>query len=171
MSKPSSKKSVIEKNNNPLFKEFVSSAFRTGLKDTISLMSNAEVSFEKTEIRMDWKTEGQISGVINFETTEFRGSLYIHFSGSALIKICNQMTGEKYTEVCPEVIDCIGEISNMAYGVAKGKLDYLKLNFTLSLPHATETKELVRLPHTPHLAIPFNIYDQRCLLEVSLFRK
>lgn len=156
---------------NPLFKENVINAICVGLQETLSMMAQVQAKFEKPSIEMIWKTKGDVTGVIDFETTNFRGSLYIHFPSEVLIKIYNTMVGESQTTVTPEVIDCIGEISNMAYGVAKGKLDPLKLNFSMSLPKALKTPELKRIAATPHLLIPFIVYDKTCLLEVTLGTK
>lgn len=156
--------------NNPLFKEHVINAICVGVQDTLMMMAQVKVSFEKPTIELIWKTKGDVTGVIDFETTNFRGSLYIHFPSDVLIKLYNTMVGENLTAVTPEVVDCIGEISNMAYGVAKGKLDPLKLNFSMSLPKSMKTNELKRMP-SPHLLIPFMVYEQRCVLEITLGKK
>jgi CheY-specific phosphatase CheX len=154
-----------------LFKENIINAFCTGLKETLTMMAKVECSFEKPSIEFMWKTEGDISGVVDFDTTEFKGSIYIHFPASVLIQIYNHMVGESYTEANSEVLDCIGEISNMAYGVAKGKLDPLQLKFSMSLPKPYKTPDLRRLPAVPHLLIPFRVFDKRCLLEITLSKK
>jgi CheY-specific phosphatase CheX len=156
--------------SNPLFKENVINAICVGVQDTLSMMAQVQAVFEKPTIEMTWKTQGDVTGVINFETTNFRGSLYIHFPSEVLIKLYNTMVGETLTTVSPEVVDCIGEISNMAYGVAKGKLDPLKLNFSMSIPKSMKTSELNRVP-SPHLLIPFKVYDKKCLLEITLGTK
>lgn len=164
------KKSDSPDNNNPLFKENVINAICVGVQDTLNMMAQVQATFEKPTIEMAWKTHGDATGVIDFETTSFRGSLYIHFPSDVLIKLYNTMVGESITSVSPEVIDCIGEISNMAYGVAKGKLDPLKLNFSMSLPKSLKTSDLQRMP-SPHLLILFKVYDQKCALEITLGSK
>ncbi len=156
--------------NNPLFKEHVINAICVGVQDTLGMMAQVKAAFEKPTIEMTWKTKGDVTGVIDFETSAFRGSLYIHFPSDVLIKLYNTMVGENLTAVSPEVVDCIGEISNMAYGVAKGKLDPLKLNFSMSIPKSMKTTELKRMP-APHLLIPFRVYEQRCVLEITLGKK
>jgi len=157
--------------DSPLFKENVINAICVGLQDTLSTMAQVSSTFDKPTIEFAWKTVGDVSGVIDFETKDFRGSMYIHFPSAALIKIYNTMVGENQTTLTPEVVDCIGEISNMAYGVAKGKLDPLKLEFTMSLPKAVKTPELKRLAAVPHLLIPFKVFDTKCMLEITLRAK
>ena len=156
--------------SNPLIKENVINAICVGVQDTLSMMAQVQATFEKPTIEMVWKNHGDVTGVINFETTDFRGSLYIHFPSEVLIKLYNTMVGENLTSVSPEVVDCIGEISNMAYGVAKGKLDPLHLNFSMSLPKSMKTADLKRMP-SPHLLIPFRVYDKKCVLEITLGKK
>lgn len=170
MSEAAKKAATPVTDNNPLFKEHVINAICVGVQDTLSMMAQVKANFEKPTIEMDWKSHGDVTGVIDFETTNFRGSLYIHFPSEVLIKLYNTMVGENLTSVSPEVVDCIGEISNMAYGVAKGKLDPLKLNFSMSLPKSLKTSDLKRVP-TPHLLIPFKVYEQKCVLEITLGKK
>lgn len=170
MSDAAKKAETPKADNNPLFKENVINAICVGVQDTLSMMAQVQAKFDKPSIEMTWKNHGDVTGVINFETTDFRGSLYIHFPSEVLIKLYNTMVGETLTTVSPEVVDCIGEISNMAYGVAKGKLDPLKLNFSMSLPKSMKTSELKRMP-APHLLIPFNVYDKKCVLEITLGKK
>lgn len=165
------KKTEQPKADSPLFKENVINAICVGVQDTLSMMAQVQAAFEKPSIELTWKTKGDVTGVIDFETNNFRGSLYIHFPSDVLIKLYNTMVGENQTTLTPEVIDCIGEISNMAYGVAKGKLDPLQLNFSMSLPKALKTTELKRIAAAPHLLIPFKVYDQKCLLEITLGTK
>jgi CheY-specific phosphatase CheX len=170
MSTAAKKADTPKTDSNPLFKENVINAICVGVQDTLSMMAQVKAVFEKPTIEMVWKTQGDVTGVIDFETTNFRGSLYIHFPSEVLIKLYNTMVGESLTTVSPEVVDCIGEISNMAYGVAKGKLDPLKLNFSMSLPKSMKTTELKRMA-APHLLIPFKVYDKRCVLEITLGTK
>ncbi len=165
------KKVETPKEENPLFKENMIKAVCEGLKETLSTMAQIEIAFGKPSIEFSWKTTGEVSGVIDFETKDFRGSVYIHFPSEVLIKIYNQLVGENQTELTPEVVDCIGEISNMAYGVAKGKLDPLNLQFTMSLPKPVKTPELKRLPTVPHLLVPFKVFEKNCQLEITLGSK
>jgi CheY-specific phosphatase CheX len=162
------KKAESPREENPLFQENVINALCVGLQETITMMAQVKITFGKPSIELSWKTTGDVSGVVEFETKDFRGSVYIHFPGDVLIKLYNQMVGESLTTVSPEVVDCIGEISNMAYGVAKGKLDPLQLKFTMSLPKTFKTTDLNRLATVPHLLIPFNAYDKECQLEITL---
>ena len=156
---------------NPLFKESMIKAVCEGLTETLFTMAQVKITFDKPSIEFTWKTLGDVSGVINFETTSFRGSVYIHFPSDVLIKMYNHMVGESQTELTADVIDCIGEISNMAYGVAKGKLDPLQLQFTMSLPKTSKTKELNRLTTVPHLLVPFKVYEKKCMMEITLGAK
>lgn len=156
---------------NPIFQDNVMNAFCVGLKDTLQMMAQVDTTFDKPSIQMNWKTQGNISGVVDFETKDFKGSIYIHFPDLVLINLYNKMVGENCTEMSPEVMDCIGEISNMAYGVAKGKLDPLQLKFSMSLPKVFKTPDLKRLPNVPHLLIPFNLFDKPCQLEITIGKK
>lgn len=164
------KKPAEVKEESPIFRMEVIEAFCNGLKETLNTMATVEVVFGKSSIATEWITEDIISGCIDFETAQFRGSIFLHLSNEALIKLYNQMMSENNTELSSEIIESIGEISNIAYGVAKGKLDPLQMQFSMSLPKLVKTKTLNRVP-TPHLKLPFHIYDQQCHLEISLGKR
>lgn len=157
-------------NQSPEFNEKIINAFCEGLQKTIESMANVKIAFGKPSLELNWKTTGDITGIVDFDTSNFKGSIYIHFHKISLINFYNTILGENQTDINEDVIDCIGEISNMAYGVAKGILDPLKLNFSMSLPKKLRTIELSRL-NTPHILIPFVLFEKDCQLEISLFKK
>lgn len=171
MSNSEKKVPADQSSASPIFQESIINSFCSGLSETVETMGGAKITFGKASIEFNWKTEGDISGIVDFETEKFKGSLYIHFPSEVLIKIYNHMVGEEQTEMSPEVMDCIGEISNMAYGVAKQKLDPLQLKFSMSIPKVSKTTELSRLVQSPHLLIPFYLYEKQCQLEVLLMQK
>lgn len=167
MSNVAKKKPVETREESPIFRMEVIEAFCTGLKETLTTMAAVEVSFGRSTIASDWISDDIISACIEFETSQFRGSIFLHLPNQAIIKLYNQMMGENHVEITTEIIESIGEISNIAYGVAKGKLDPLQMHFSMSLPKLVKTKYLNRLP-SPHLNLPFQIYDYQCNLEISL---
>lgn len=171
MNKALKNKAASTGESSSLFSPNVINAFCAGINDTLKTMAQVEVTFGKPTIEKDWLSFGDITGVIDFETQEFKGSIYIHFQDKTLMKIYTQMLGEECQSMSPEVLDCIGEISNMAYGVAKGKLDPLQMNFSMSIPKPSKTADLIRLNQIPHLRIPFKIESEDCLLEVTLGKK
>jgi CheY-specific phosphatase CheX len=167
----SAKKTSPQGGGQSLFSQNVINAFCVGINDTLKTMAQVEVAFGKPSVEMQWQAFGDITGVVDFETADYKGSIYIHFQDKTLMKIYSLLLGEECESMGPEVLDCIGEISNMAYGVAKGKLDPLQMKFSMSIPKPTKTKDLIRLGQTPHLSIPFKILNEDCLLEVTLNKK
>lgn len=153
-----------------LFQQNVVNSVCEGLQETLKMMNDIEVTFEKSSFETSWKTQGEASGIIDFEAEKFKGSLYIHFPFDVLVKLYNQMIGENHTEFSDEIMNCIGEISNMAYGVAKTKLDRFQFKLSMSIPKVSKTKDLKRIP-SPHFLIPFKIHDQLCHLELTISPK
>lgn len=165
------KKTEPQAGGQSIFSQNLINAFCVGINDTLKTMAQIDVSFGKPSVETTWQSFGDITGVVDFDTQDYKGSIYIHFQDKTLMKIYSMMLGEECGSMGPEVLDCIGEISNMAYGVAKGKLDPLKMKFSMSIPKPTKTKDLTRIAQAPHLRIPFKIVDEDCLLEVTLTKK
>ena len=157
-------------NNNPIFDKRVIEAFSNGLRETLQMMAQVDVNFETARIENQWQKVGDVSGLIEFKSPPFAGSIYIHLPKEILFHVYEQMVGEKYTELSKDVLDSIGEISNMAYGVAKGKLNPLGFEFNMSIPKVCLTADLNRVPGIPHLLIPFSIQSRKCQLEILIHK-
>lgn len=164
------KADVSAPNNSPIFDKRVIEAFSNGLKETLQMMAQVDISFEAARIENKWNTVGDVSGLIDFQSPPFAGAIYIHLPKEILFHVYEQMVGEKYTELSKDVLDSIGEISNMAYGVAKGKLNPLGFEFNMSIPKVCLTQDLNRIPGTPHLLIPFSIHGKKCQIEILIHK-
>jgi len=108
--------------------------------------------------------EWDISAVIGL-SGEAQGAVVISMRNELAIRLVDIITGSKHTsvgtEVDKEVIDAIGEISNIIAGNAKKGLEN-DFHVNISLPTIVKgNNHLVGWPHfqTRCICIPFSIFD------------
>ena len=112
---------------------------------------------------------GDITGIIGL-TGHVEGSLAVSFSESCVLKIVENMIGEKYPELNEEVADAVGELTNMISGDARSQLQKVGFDFTAAIPTVIRRKD-----HTVrHIAeggttvmIPFSTDDGNFYVEAS----
>ena len=67
------------------------------------------------------KAQGDISGVLEI-SGDLKGSAVISFSEKSILGIVSAMFGEDMTEINDEILDAVGEISNMVAGHVTTKI-------------------------------------------------
>ena len=77
---------------------------------------------------------GDISGLIGMVSPETKGSLSITFDTSLALATMQGMVGEAPNEVNEEIIDLVGEITNMVTGGAKRLLSDKGFEFDMATP-------------------------------------
>ncbi len=81
------------------------------------------------------KTFGPLSGEISLAGANVSGGLCISFEESCIISLVNNMLGESYQEIVPEVSDALGEITNMITSGAKKDLAEAGLKIGMAIPN------------------------------------
>jgi chemotaxis protein CheX len=112
-------------------------------------------------------THFEISGVIGLSGNAI-GTVVLSFSKEVAIQAANVMLMAEMTELTPDVVDAVGELTNMVAGGAKSKLEELQLS--ISLPNViTGAGHEVRFPSdvTP-ICIPFESPWGPLTVEVGL---
>ncbi|OQY53188.1 MAG: chemotaxis protein CheX [Desulfobacteraceae bacterium 4572_89] len=87
------------------------------LDTTAFVKVKPEIPFLKTK----QKAQGDISGVLEI-SGDLNGSAAISFSEKSILGIVSAMFGEEMTEINEEIIDAVGEISNMVAGHVTTKI-------------------------------------------------
>lgn len=108
-----------------------SKPFVDALKETFSVMMQADLTVHSPSIKEGSKTPGDITAVIGMNGTlvkegqedkDFKGQLLVSFKEDVYLKIASAMLMEEFTEYNDEVADVGGEIVNIVMGNAKKTL-------------------------------------------------
>jgi chemotaxis protein CheX len=143
---------------NP-FIEAVGKVFKTVL--------NCDVERRKLSLKKSDSPSYEISGVIGL-SGKTAGVVVLSLSAPVAFKAVETMLGTPVSEINADVVDAIGELTNMIAGNAKTALAHLEMS--LGLPSIiTGASHSIRFAsHVPPLCIPFETPWGPLTLEVSL---
>lgn len=99
--------------------------------EVFSTMLGSELSRGELSLNARFHPEHDISGVIGL-SGDATGTVIVSVDTDVALSAARAMLGEKPTEVNADVIDAVGELTNMIAGKSKSLLEHLDL--TLALP-------------------------------------
>jgi len=100
----------------------------------MSTMAQMELIPEKPRLKKNEIALGDVSGLIGMVSEQAKGSLSITFEGGLALATMKNMVGEAPDEINEEIIDLVGEITNMVTGGAKRMLSEKGIEFDMATP-------------------------------------
>lgn len=141
-----------------------------GVIETLQTMAGVKSEFEKAFTEKNWKPNNDVSVFLDLTSEPFTGQIRFHFNKIALSKLYEKLLGTPINADAPEVLDCLGEVSNMCYGFAKAKLNEKGYKLQMTIPHPCKTEELPEVVSAhPHIIIPFKVFNEACQIQVVIF--
>ena len=143
--------------------------FIKGTTNVLKTMAFIEPIAGKPFLKKDQSSKCDVSGIIGL-TGDAKGSLAISFTASCIFAILQNMVGETYTEMNEEVLDAVGELTNMISGDARKNLESEGLIITAAIPTIISGKDHV-IKHIitgPSIIIPFSTAHGIFVLDVCL---
>jgi chemotaxis protein CheX len=113
--------------------EFIN-PFLSSMLNVMSTMAQMELVPEKPKLKNGPASKGDVSGLIGMTSDQAKGSLSITFDAALAIATMKKMVGEGPDEVNDEIIDLVGEITNMVTGGAKRILSEKGFEFSMATP-------------------------------------
>ena len=144
--------------------------FLNATVNVLSTMAQTTATAGKPHLKKDSTTFGEVTGVIGMSGANVAGNMIISFDKTAILNIVSQMLGEAYQEINKDIVDAVGEITNMICGGAKTELTPLGLDIQMASPIMLCGKgtEINQLGETPVLVIPFSTPNGSFVVEASL---
>ena len=147
--------------------------FLKGTGEVLMKMASLTVSPEKPYAKTGDLAPGDISGIIGI-TGDAMGSLAISFSEACICSIVTGMLGELHMEIDREVIDAVGELTNMISGAARSRMEKDGMILYAAIPTVVFGKEhtVKHILNHPSIVIPFQtdggvFYVDVCLKTVK----
>ncbi len=142
------------------------------LKATLNVlktMAFTEATPGKPYLKKEPTATGDISGIVGL-TGEVEGSLSITFTEPCICHIVSNMFGEPVEGINPDVVDAVGEITNMISGDARRELEEKGVVLKGSLPSVITGKghTINHITSGPVIAIPFETQAGSFTVEVSM---
>jgi chemotaxis protein CheX len=145
--------------------EYINS-FITSLVHTFQTMLDCEVKRGQPVLKENLTPKFEVSGVIGLSGKAV-GTVVLSLSKDVAVKAASHLLMFEYTELNSEVIDAVGELTNVVAGAAKSQMEEYQL--MTSLPNViTGLDHEVRFPSdvTP-ICVPFSTKWGALALEVG----
>jgi len=118
--------------------------FITSLINAFDTMVGCKVRREDVSLKEGINPKHEVSGVIGLSGNA-KGTVVLSISKDVALKAAAAMLMEEMTEINDEVVDAIGELTNMVAGRAKAELQEYSLS--ISLPNVVTGRDYeIRFP-------------------------
>ncbi len=144
-------------------------AFVDGTVSVLKTMAFVEPKAGSPYIKNDDFAHGDISGIIGLAGS-FKGSLALSFSSTCILNIVSNMLGEQITEINNDIIDAVGEITNMVSGAARKNLemDHLAINSSLPTVIFGKDHKITHVMGGPSIIIPFETDNGSFVVDICI---
>jgi chemotaxis protein CheX len=143
--------------------------FLNGAKEVLKTMAFIDATAGKAYLKKGDMAHGDVSGIIGI-TGDAIGSLAVSFHTNCICGIVSSMLRETHTEPTREVLDAVGELTNMISGVARTHMEKNGLSVYAAIPSV-----VVGVGHTinhilkaPSIVIPFSTPQGDFVVDVCI---
>ncbi len=153
--------------------EFIN-PFLTAAKNVLETMAQTQVTPQKPRLKDGTTSYGEVTGIIGMTSEEITGSMIVSFTEKCILKIvANMLMEEPKEKIDDEVVDAVGELTNMICGGAKAQLAKLDHKFALATPNMIVGKgvEISYYSKAPTIVIPFETANGSFVVEANLSEK
>lgn len=148
--------------------KFVSPVVDT-LMHVFGTMIEMEPAQGETRIKQDDVSSGDVTGLLNMEGDEVKGSISITFTKPVAIDLVKRMLHMEIQDIDEVARDMAGEMANIVVGGVKNLLEEQGYSFHMSLPKILAGKGH-RIKHSfggQTIEIPFSIDSGDFFIEVN----
>jgi chemotaxis protein CheX len=147
--------------------------FIESTQKVLSTMAQTESKPDKPYLKTNLLTWGAVTGIIGMAGDEYSGNLLISFDEPCILDIVSKMLMEQFTQLTPDVIDAVGEITNMITGGTKNLLSEQGMKFEMATPLVMSGSniELKQLSPASVLVIPFETSAGKFVVEANLAKR
>lgn len=140
--------------------------------NVLSTMAMITPKIGKPFLQKDEASKGDLTGVIGMAGRKLTGSMALVFPAECAQAIAGNMLGETYTDLTQDVVDCVGELTNIISGGARGKLGEQGLAFEMALPSMIKGAghKVYHKARAHVLVVPFEIPQGTFYLEACFIK-
>ena len=148
--------------------------FLNAAKNVIQTMAQIKVTGAKPQLKSGTTTFGKVSGIIGMASANIAGNMIISFQEQCILNIVAKMLMEPVKETIDnDVVDAVGELTNMICGGAKAELSKLGHSFDLATPTMVVGKdiEISNYSNAPTIVIPLSTEFGDFVIEANFSEK
>jgi chemotaxis protein CheX len=144
--------------------------FVVATKTVFKTMLNIDMDIDKPVLRTENITSGDITGIMGL-VGDKEGSISMSFKEKGALFIYKKLMDDDQDSLGPEVVDSIGELTNIISGQARKELQNAGITLKSSIPTVVVGKgiQLHFISKLPMVSLPFSFStgDERETLEVG----
>lgn len=146
-------------------KPFVDSASKVFLT-----MTQTQIEAGTPVVKDGVRAFGSVTGILGLSGSGVSGNMILSFEAPCILKIVSNMLYEEFTSLTSDVVDAVGELTNMICGGAKSDLAEMGITLDMSTPVVVqgENVELTQLCKTPTISVPCLTPNGRFVIEINL---
>ena len=139
--------------------------------NVLETMAFVKVIAGKPYIKKDNVAMGDVTGVIGL-TGVANGTISVTFQSDCILNIVSNMFGEKMEALNADIVDAVGELTNMISGQARKELEGTGKVFKAAIPSVVtgQNHTITHCTNGPKIAIPFSVGDGNFTIEVGFER-
>ncbi len=154
---------------HPFLNSKVLLSLSNGISETLKMMTGLKCTFDKPFANVNWKTTFEVSVMLQLKSPPFTGQIRLHFDRKCIVLLYEKFSGQAVAESSDDLLDCVGELSNMCYGFAKTKLNEVGMKLNMSIPKAMNAADLPEaFSSHPNLILPYKIEDHACVIQLIM---
>lgn len=145
--------------------------FLNATREVLSTMASTNAVVGKPFLKKDDTAYGDVSGIIGI-TGDALGSMAISFTEPCICRIAALMLGETIPEVNDDVLDTVGELTNMISGAARRGIEKDGLSVYAAIPSVIHGRnhQLNHILKSPSIVIPFSTEQGNFVVDVCIRR-
>ena len=107
--------------------------YLTAVEKVFNTMIGTQVAMSKPELKHDKLTWGDVTGVMEFGGHK-RGTFSLSFTKTSALFAYKALMGEEAETITDEVIDFVGEMTNIISGQVRAEIEKLGYNLSGAVP-------------------------------------
>ncbi len=138
--------------------------------NTISTMASTVPTPGQPFLKPDKKTFGPATGVIGMGGAAVAGNMAISFDEPCILGIVSRMFMEDIVTIDDDILDAVGELTNVIAGGAKAEMSERGLVFDMATPFMLRGQgvEIAQFAKVPIVVIPFKTEFGNFVVESNL---
>jgi chemotaxis protein CheX len=130
--------------------------FINAAQTVFKTMLGIEANIGKPVLKNERTTSGDISGIMGL-AGDRKGTICISFHEKGALFVFKTLVGEEHEKINPEVVDSIGELTNIISGQARKEFEQAGLNLKAAIPMVVVGKnvEVNFITKIPIISLPF----------------
>ena len=153
-------------------KELIS-PFLSSMSNVLATMASMESQAGQPRLKKDKCPSADITGLIALSSTKAVGTLAISFTSDVILDVASRMLMEQFKVVNEEIVDLVGEITNMVTGSAKQLLEEKGFDFDMATPIVIQGQQqyVTHLSDGPTIVVPYSTHAGDFYVEMSFKSK